>query len=76
MDGAGSWGARQIDRCLEGLSAEAFSEHLYTDELSIEEVVEAIAHKCNIQLTPNNGNGFQKSLRRLGIKLQQMGFFK
>lgn len=75
-DGAGSWGARQIDRCFEGLSAEVFREHIYTDKLSIEEVVETIAHKCNIQLLPNNRSGFQKSLRRLGIKLRQVGFFK
>lgn len=41
--GVNSWGAQQIDRCIEGLSSEIFQYHIDTENMSIEDVAEKIA---------------------------------
>lgn len=49
-DDADSWSAFQIDRCLASLSAERFGQHIVTNQLSLEQVIERIADECDIQL--------------------------
>jgi len=49
-DGANSWAACQIDRCLKGLENKIFQQHINTEDISIEEVVEKIALMANIKL--------------------------
>ncbi len=49
-DAADSWPAQQIDRCLTSLSAERFEQHIDTNQLSLEQVIERIADECDIQL--------------------------
>jgi hypothetical protein len=49
-DGAHSWAAQQIDRCIAGLSDETFREHLATDRLNLVETAEAVASMFQIRL--------------------------
>jgi len=49
---ANSWPARQIDRCLAALSAERFGQHIDTDHLTTEQIIERIAAECELQLNP------------------------
>lgn len=51
-EGQTSWAAQQIDRCMAGLSHEAFAHHLDTNDLSIAEVVEIIASMSHVRLDP------------------------
>lgn len=53
-DGVNSWTAKQIDRCLEGLSNEVFQSHINTENMSIKEVVEKVASMSNVNLLPDN----------------------
>lgn len=53
---ANSWSAGQIDRCLAALSAERFGQHMYTDDLTTEQIVERIAAECKLQLNPKVGS--------------------
>ncbi|WP_379143255.1 AAA family ATPase [Paenibacillus sp. sgz500992] len=51
-DSNNSWPAQQIERCLKGLGQEIFQCHLDNDQLTVEEVVEAIALQLGITLLP------------------------
>lgn len=53
-DGRDSWASKQIERCINSLSDDLFEEHIITDNMTIDEVVEYIAGACNIDLTPDN----------------------
>lgn len=74
-DGAHSWGARQIDRCLEGLSNELFQYHIDTESISIEEVAEKIAFMSNINLSPDNTGKVRKKLNRMITQLKHIRLF-
>ncbi|MBB6669243.1 AAA family ATPase [Cohnella nanjingensis] len=52
-EGADSWAAQQIGRCVAGLSDELFREHLDTDRMTVEENVVRIADALNIPLAPD-----------------------
>lgn len=47
-DGPNSWAAQQIDRCVAGLSNEVFKQHLNTDDMSVEAVVEHISSTLSL----------------------------
>jgi len=72
FDGAGSWPARQIDRCIEGLAHEAFREHIDTDRMSTEEVVERIAELAKLELQPDRRGSVGKALERWATKLRHI----
>lgn len=59
-DGADSWPAKQIDRCIDGLSSEVFQHHIDTENMSIEGVAEKIALMSNITLLPDNSGWLRK----------------
>lgn len=71
-EGIESWAAKQIDRCINGLQNEIFKEHIYTDNLSIEEVVEKIAQLSTLKLIPDNKGKIGKVYERLKIKLKHI----
>lgn len=48
-DSEDSWPARQIDRCIEGLSHERFKEFIHTDDLSIGDVAQTILASIKVQ---------------------------
>ncbi|GGG81852.1 AAA family ATPase [Paenibacillus radicis (ex Gao et al. 2016)] len=70
-----SWPAQQIDRCLEGLSNKTFGQHLDTDHISTDEVVNRIAAQLNLTLLPDNRNGLQKKAHRLLTQVRHIRFF-
>lgn len=74
-DGINSWGAKQIDRCLEGLSDSVFEYHIDTEGMSVEEVVEKIAHMSNIKLLPDNTGRLRRKLERIIIQLKHTRLF-
>ncbi len=71
----GAWVFNQIERCVESLSDAAFSEHIHTDELSIDEVVEAVAGVCGLRLEVDRRSGFMKKLHRLVVWKKHIRLF-
>ncbi|WP_161487968.1 AAA family ATPase [Paenibacillus glacialis] len=69
-EGKNSWAARQIDRCIAGLSHEVFQDHLDTDEMSIEDIVEQIAALTNSTLLPDRRSRLRKMIDRFITKLK------
>lgn len=69
-EGAGSWGAAQIDRCLRCLHQLDPADHLPTDNLTHEQVVEAIAQRAGLALEPDDRSGFRRRWERLLITLR------
>ncbi|NBJ70985.1 MULTISPECIES: AAA family ATPase [Clostridia] len=71
-----SWGAKQIDRCMQGLSNHIFQHRIDTENMTMEHVAESIASISNIHLLPDNRNKLRKRLDRFKIQLKQMRFLK
>lgn len=71
----GAWVFDQIERCVESLSDAAFGEHIHTDELSIDEVVEAVAGVCGLRLEPDKRSGVVKKLNRLAVWKRHIRLF-
>ncbi|WP_313893599.1 AAA family ATPase [Psychrobacillus sp.] len=67
-----SWGAKQIDRCMQGLSNELFNHRIETDNMTIESVVETIASMLDIPLLDDNRNKLRKRLDRIKIQIKQL----
>ena len=63
-----SWGAQQLDRCLYGLNQLDPSEHLHTDGLTHEQVVEAVAARAGLTLQPDTLPAWQRRLNRLRVR--------
>ncbi|MFD0587477.1 AAA family ATPase [Paenibacillus sp. GCM10027627] len=74
FDGPESWAAKQIDRCMEGLSKEVFRLHINTDHLSIDQVVEHIAGHAGLELLPDKRSEARKLIDRLWTQLKQIRF--
>jgi hypothetical protein len=74
-DGANSWGAQQIERCLAGLSNEVFQSHINTEHMSIDDVVEKIAFMSDIKLLPDNMSRFEKKLYRIKTQIKHIRLF-
>ncbi|MFP7233142.1 tunicamycin resistance ATP-binding TmrB [Bacillus subtilis] len=73
-EGKNSWAAKQIDRCIEGLSSPIFADHIQTDSLSIQDAAEAIAARANLSLDPDKRGSLQRFTDRLLIKLNHIRF--
>lgn len=74
-DGANSWGAQQIDRCLEGLGNEVFKTHINTENMTIDDVVEEIAFMSDINLLPDNTGRLKKKINRIKTQLKHIRIF-
>ncbi|PWU69546.1 MULTISPECIES: AAA family ATPase [Gracilibacillus] len=70
-----SWSAKQIDRCLQGLSNDIFQQRINTENRTIENVAELIASQSRIDLLPDNRNKFRKKLDRMKTQLNHIRFF-
>ncbi|WDV47194.1 AAA family ATPase [Clostridiaceae bacterium M8S5] len=57
-DGKNSWPAKQIDRCINNLNKKMFKEHIYTDEMTVEQVIEYISKACEIELLQDTRTWF------------------
>ncbi|ALC85363.1 tunicamycin resistance protein [Bacillus sp. FJAT-22090] len=69
-----SWGEKQIDRCIQGLSNDIFKNRIETDKLTVESVVETIASMLDIHLLDDKRNKFKKRLDRIKVQIKQIRF--
>ncbi|WP_277587509.1 AAA family ATPase [Psychrobacillus antarcticus] len=69
-----SWGEKQIDRCMQGLSNDIFKHRIETDKLTVESVVETIATMLDIHLLDDKRNKFKKKLDRIKVQIKQIRF--
>jgi hypothetical protein len=74
-DGRHSWPAQQIQRCTSGLSDEAFRQHIDTDSLAIEQVVETIGSSLNLDLLSDKRGALKKKTDRIVTQLKQIRWF-
>ena len=74
-DGINSWPAKQIDRCINGLSNEIFKHHIDTENMSIEQVAEKIALMSNIILIPDDSGKLRKKLNRILSRFRNIRVF-
>ncbi len=72
FDGMKSWPAQQIDRCIKGLADEVFREHLDTDRMSKDEVVERIAELAGLQLIADRRGAVRKALGRAATQIRHV----
>ncbi|WP_104991320.1 AAA family ATPase [Deinococcus sp. NW-56] len=70
--GASSWAAGQIDRCLDGLGQLDPADCLSTDHLTLEEVTEEVARRANLTLRPDHTPPFARPLRRWAVALRHL----
>ncbi|WP_062110600.1 AAA family ATPase [Bacillus niameyensis] len=76
FEGKKSWAYQQMEGRLKSLEDEKFKEHLQTDSMSVEEVVEAIARGSGLDLLPDHRSGLKKKIDRLTVKLKEIGLVK
>lgn len=70
-----SWAEKQIDRCAKSLQRSCFGEHIHTDHLSINQVVEIIGVKCGLKLERDDRNFIQKKMERFLVWKQHVRVF-
>lgn len=63
----GTWPFQQVDRCIQALASPEFKEHIHTDDLSIDQVVETIAEKCDFTLKADHRSKLRKKIDRLMV---------
>lgn len=71
-NGKNSWAAKQIDRCMQGLSNEIFEGKINTDNMTIESVVEEVARRSGIALLPDKRSRVRKGIDRIIVMLKHM----
>lgn len=71
-EGKNSWAAKQIDRCIEGLSSPVFADHLQTDNMSIQDAAETIAARAKLTLDPDTRGSLRRFTTRLMVKLNHI----
>jgi gluconate kinase len=76
FEGKNSWAYQQMDKRLSSLSKDTFQEHIHSDALSIEEVVERIARLSSIEILPDRRTKVRKALDRFSIRLKEIGLLK
>ncbi|MBS4202206.1 AAA family ATPase [Bacillus sp. FJAT-49732] len=76
LEGKNSWAYKQMEGRLVNLSKDTFQEHIHTDSMSIDEVVETIAHKSKITLLPDRRTKIKKTMDRLSTGIKEFGIFK
>ncbi|MCD9022182.1 AAA family ATPase [Cohnella silvisoli] len=76
FEGSHSWAARQIDRCMEGLSQDTFKHHVDTEKMSVADNAEYIASMANIELLPDPRGTIRKTYDRLATQIKHIRFFR
>ena len=62
-----SWAMQQIDRCVAALGSDRYATQVDTDDRSVDEVVEAIAHHSNLDLVRPRYSCSRYQIRRLAV---------
>lgn len=76
LEGEGSWAYNQAESRLKQLERPLFKEHLDTNGLSIEEVIDKVAQVIGLNLKEDKRNLFRKRTDRLWNKLKEISLFK
>ncbi|MGM7724438.1 AAA family ATPase [Metabacillus sp. Hm71] len=76
FEGKHSWAYNQIDHRISCLEKDVFKEHIKTDQMTIEEVVETIATLSEIQLQPDHRTKVRKIIDRFAVTVREIQRFK
>ena len=72
LEGKQSWAAQQIDRCIRAFDGEITGEKIYTDHMSIDQVVEKIAVLTGIVLKEDTRKPYRKIFDRIVTKCRHI----
>ena len=64
--------ANQIDECINSFRNPIFASQIDTNHLTIEQVVEIIADKSNLEITPNEKSIFLKTIKRIETQIRHI----
>jgi predicted kinase len=67
-----TWAIQQIERCVATLAADRYASHVSTDDATIDEVVESIAHDAELTLTAPRLRPPHYQLRRLAVGVRHI----
>ncbi|MGC0364677.1 hypothetical protein ABH922_002661 [Rhodococcus sp. 27YEA15] len=67
-----TWAMAQIDRCVQVLGTERFGEHVWTDNRSVDDVVEDIAQRAGLTLAAPRHRAVRRRLRRMAVGLRHI----
>jgi hypothetical protein len=67
-----TWAIQQIERCVATLAADRYASHVPTDDATIDEVVESIAHDADLTLTAPRLSPPRYPLRRLAVGVRHI----
>jgi len=67
-----TWAMHQIDRCVSALATERFTEHVDTDDRTIDDVVEHIAARTDLHLTHDRLAPVRYQLRRAAVGIRHI----
>jgi AAA domain-containing protein len=67
-----TWAIQQIERCVAILAADRYASHVPTDDATIDEVVESIAHDADLTLTAPRLSRPRYQLRRLAVGVRHI----
>ncbi|MDQ0232470.1 AAA family ATPase [Metabacillus malikii] len=76
FEGKKSWAYQQADERINVLSDERFKEHIPTDTMTIDDIVNLIANTTGLTLLPDIRTKSRRSFERLKITLQEANLFK
>ena len=75
-DKKGSWSFQQVERCVESFRDEYFKEHIDTNVMTIDQVVEYIADSCRIELLVDHRSDIRKRIDRFMVWKNHIRLFK
>ncbi|BDC72637.1 tunicamycin resistance protein [Prescottella equi] len=67
-----TWAMQQIDRCVTALAADRFAEHVDTDTRTVDEIVEHLGDRLNLQLERPRLHPVRYQLRRAAVGIRHV----
>jgi hypothetical protein len=68
------WAADRLDECLNQLHSPEFAEHIYTDQRTVAQVADAVAHAAGLPILPGTDGRLRASLRLYQTSLRHIRF--
>lgn len=68
------WAVDRLDECLARLREPEFAAHVHTDQRTVPQVADAIAHIATLPILPNTDGRLRSSLRRHATSLRHIRF--
>ena len=72
LEGPGSWGARQIGRCLRAFETQVTQERVDTEGLTVGQTAGKIGALCGLALAEDRRGPVRRGLDRLGTKIRHI----